>query len=48
MVDHASSDARRLRVDEILCEASALLATVRGFAPAQVLLAADMLVSALK
>ena len=48
MVDHASSDARRLRVDEILCEASALLETVRGFAPAQVLLTADMLVSALK
>ncbi len=48
MVDHASSDARRLRVDEILREASALLETVRGFAPAQVLLAADMLVSALK
>ena len=48
MVDHASSDARRLRVDEILREASALLETVRGFAPAQVLLTADMLVSALK
>lgn len=48
MVDHASSDARRLRVDEILREASALLETVRGFAPAQVLLAADILVSALK
>lgn len=48
MVDHASSDARRPRVDEILREASALLETVRGFAPAQVLLAADMLVSALK
>ena len=48
MADHASSDARRLRVDEILREASALLETVRGFAPAQVLLAADMLVSALK
>ena len=48
MVDHASSDARRLRVDEILREASALLESVRGFAPAQVLLTADMLVSALK
>lgn len=48
MVDHASSDARRPRVDEILREASALLETVRGFAPAQVLLTADMLVSALK
>ena len=48
MVDHAGSDARRLTVDEILREASTLLETVRGFAPAQVLLAADMLVSALK
>ncbi|HJO17538.1 MAG: SIS domain-containing protein [Vicinamibacterales bacterium] len=46
MVDHAGSDARRLTVDEILREASTLLETVRGFAPAQVLLAADMLVSA--
>ena len=48
MVDHAGSDARRLTVAEILREASTLLETVRGFAPAQVLLAADMLVSALK
>ena len=48
MVDHAGSDARRLTVDEILREASTLLETVRGFAPAQVLLAADMLVSAFK
>tara|TARA_B100001179_G_C18466264_1_gene349373 strand:- start:62 stop:658 length:597 start_codon:yes stop_codon:yes gene_type:complete len=48
MVDHAGSDARRLTVDEILREASTLLETVRGIAPAQVLLAADMLVSALK
>jgi len=48
MVDRASSDARRFRVDEILREAGALLETVRGFAPAQVLLTADMLVSALK
>lgn len=48
MVDRAGSDARRLTVDEILREASTLLETVRGFAPAQVLLAADMLVSALK
>jgi D-sedoheptulose 7-phosphate isomerase len=48
MVDHAGSDARRLTVDEILREASTLLETVRGFAPAQVLLAADILVSALK
>ncbi len=47
MVDHAGSDARRLTVDEILREASTLLETVRGFAPAQVLLAADMLVSAI-
>ena len=48
MVERAGSDARRLTVDEILREASTLLETVRGFAPAQVLLAADMLVSALK
>ena len=48
MVDRAGSDARRLTVDEILREASTLLETVRGIAPAQVLLAADMLVSALK
>ncbi len=48
MVDHAGSDARRLTVDEILREASTLLETVRGFAPAQVLLAVDMLVSAFK
>ena len=48
MVDRAGSDPRRLTVDEILREASTLLETVRGFAPAQVLLAADMLVSALK
>ena len=48
MVDHAGSDARRLTVDEILRETSTLLETVRGFAPAQVLLAADMLVSAFK
>lgn len=48
MVDRAGSDARRLTVDEILREASTLLETVRGFAPAQVLLAADMLVSAFK
>ena len=48
MVDRAGSDARRLTVDEILREASTLLETVRGFAPAQVLLAADILVSALK
>ncbi len=48
MVDHAGSDARRLTVDEILRETSTLLETVRGFAPAQVLLAVDMLVSAFK
>ncbi len=48
MVDNAGSDARRLTVDEILRETSTLLETVRGFAPAQVLLAADMLVSAFK